>query len=388
MRSLARGLSSLFVLALVVGSLGMVGTSAAAVAHGTTTQISAGGYSACSITPSKRLKCWGHNGYGQLGLGNDLSDRLTPVLVPGLRNVVQVSVGDNSTCAVLKGGQAKCWGYNSVGQLGDGTTTDRHRPTQVLGLARGVKSVSVGYYHACALRTNGTVKCWGSNNNGGIGNRTSGNEYHRPKLVYGISDATQVSAGLDYSCAMINGRAKCWGANTYGQLGDQTVNDRNKPTQVFGLTSGVKRVIAGYYTTCALLQGGKLKCWGENVYGEVGNGTSGNEYHRPVQVTGMTRGVTSVDSDYYFTCAVRNGSAKCWGDNQYNQLGDGTPKVRDTPRQVSGLTSGVKTVDISWYSGCALLTNGKAKCWGWNGEGEVGIGSMADQIPTPKVVHL
>ena len=389
MRSVVRRLSPLFVIAVVVGSLGMVGASAAAVAHGNATQISAGGQSACSITPSKRLKCWGSNADGQLGLGDDLSDRLTPVLVPGLRNVRQVSVGDSSTCAVLKGGRLKCWGNNSGGQLGDGSTTERHRPAQVKGLTRGVRSVSVGYYHACALRTNGTVKCWGYNNSGGIGNRTSGNEYHRPKLVYGISDATQVTAGLDYSCATVNGRAKCWGDNAYGQLGDQTVNDRAKPTQVFGLTRGVKRVIAGnFYTTCALLESGKLKCWGSNDYGEVGHGTSGNEYHHPVRVVGMTSGVTSVETDYNFTCAVRDGRAKCWGANQFNQLGDGTVKVRDTPHQVRGLTQGIKTVDISAYSGCALLSNGKEKCWGWNGEGEVGIGSMADQIPTPKVVHL
>jgi len=206
--------------------------------------------------------------------------------------------------------------------------------------------------------------------------------------VTGIKNASQISAGYYYTCATVKGQALCWGYNEYGKLGDSSTKDRKRPTQVTGLTSGVKRVSAGYYTTCALLQGGKLKCWGYNYYGEVGSGSSGNEYHHPVQVVGMTSGVSSVDTDYYFTCAVKNEHAKCWGDNEYNQFGDGTVNPSDTPVQVYGLTKNVKQIDISFYTGCALLKSGTEKCWGWNGEGEVGINSTSDQFAKPKTVLL
>ncbi|HVQ88493.1 MAG TPA: chromosome condensation regulator RCC1 [Actinomycetes bacterium] len=389
MTVLLRRLAPLLSIVLLLGVQVAIGaTPASAVSYGTATKISAGGYQACAITPSHHLKCWGDNDYGQLGIGSDLSDQLKPVTVPNLDNVMHVSVGDYNTCAILKGGKLKCWGYNDYGAVGDGTTHERHLPTQVNGLTSGVKSVSVGEYHACALLTSGKVKCWGDNSDGAVGVGTSGDVYKSPKVVDNIKQATQVSAGYYYSCATVNGHAKCWGYNGDGELGDKSVQDKYSPVQVFGLTSGVKQVIAGYYTTCALLKGGKLKCWGYNYYGEVGTGVSGNEYHRPVQVVGMTSGVSAVDTDYYFTCAAQNGHAKCWGDDQYNQLGDGATDPRDVPRQVSGLTSGVTDVDISFYTGCALLKSGAEKCWGWNGEGEVGIDSGNDQIPTPKRVHL
>ncbi len=385
---LARRVAPVLVLVIAASVLTTVGPASAAPQHGAATRISAGGYQACAITPSKRLKCWGNNSFGQLGIGSDATDQLTPVRVPGLENVKFVDVGDYETCAILRGGRLKCWGDNGSGAVGDGTTTERREPTQVKGLTSGVVGVSVGTYHTCARLKSGRVKCWGSNTYGQIGNGTVGNEYHEPELVKNIRNATQVSAGYEYSCATVNNRAKCWGLNDDGKLGDRTIQPRDKPTQVYGLTTGVKRVVAGYYTTCAILAHGRLKCWGENSFGEAGTGTSGNEYHRPVQVVGMTSGVTGVDPDYYFTCSTQNGKAKCWGDNALNQLGDGTTYDRYIPRRVSGLTSGVKQVNTSYYSGCALLTSGAAKCWGWNAEGEVGIGTATDQIPTPKRVHL
>lgn len=391
MRPLARSVACLFALTIVMSSMALVttgSTASAASAHGTATRISAGADSSCAITPLKRLKCWGDNAYGQLGLGSDLSDRLKPMLVPNLSNVVQVSVGDYTTCAVLKGGKLKCWGYNAYGQVGDGTTEGRLVPRQVAGLTSRVAGVSVGSYHTCARLISGKAKCWGYNGYGEVGNGTSGNEYHRPVPVLGLDGVTQISAGNSYTCATVNGRAKCWGLNDTGNLGDSSDVDRVRPTQVTGLTDGVKRVSAGYYTTCAVLRGGKLKCWGYNFYGEVGNGTSENSYNRPVQVSGMTKGVTSVDTDYYFTCAVKGGRAKCWGRNSRYQLGNGTTEDSAAPQQVSGLDRNVQQIDISYYSGCALLKSGTAKCWGYNAEGQVGINSSSPYAPTPRTVHL
>ncbi|MDH4159209.1 MAG: chromosome condensation regulator RCC1 [Actinomycetota bacterium] len=381
-------LALVLVLMVSASPLATGGTASATASSGTATDMSAGGQHACAITPSKRLKCWGDNTYGQLGIGGDLSDQLVPVRVPRLRGVRFVDVGDYVTCAIVAHGGLKCWGDNDVGQVGDGTTQDRHKPTPVIGLAHGVVAVSVGSYHVCAALTSGRVKCWGQNFYGEAGTGTSGTEYHTPKLVKNIQSATQVSAGDSYTCATVNSKAKCWGANYYGALGDRTVQPRDKPTQVYGLTSGVKQVIAGYRTTCAILVRGRLKCWGDNSDGAVGTGTSGNEYHRPVQVLGMTRGVTSVDTDADVTCAVKNARAKCWGANFSYQLGDGTTDPKDVPNQVSGLTRGVRQIKTGLFHGCALKNNGVVRCWGGNQAGEVGIGSLSPQVPIPKRVHL
>lgn len=378
-----------FLLVLLASGLAALEVSPASALN-TATKISQGGNSGCAITSAKKLECWGQNTYGQVGIGNDLSDQLQPVTVPGLSNVKSVSVGDYTACAIVKGGGLKCWGANGNGQVGDGTSgNSRLRPTQVIGMTSGVRSVSVGFYHVCALLSTGKVKCWGDNAQGGIGNGTSGNEYHHPVLVSGIKNVTQISAGYGYSCATVSGavgRAKCWGWNDAGKLGDNSIIDRDEPTQVTGLTSGVKSVNAGYTTTCALLEGGDLKCWGLNTYGEVGNGTSGNEFHLPVQVLGMTSGVTSYDTDFGFTCAVQNGSAKCWGHGASHQLGNGVASDQTLPFLVAGLSSGVMRVDIGSYTGCALLSGGTEKCWGYNGDGEVGNGTNTTPVPTPVTV--
>ena len=386
----ARRLSPVLALGLVLGAIvTFTASPASAATPGTAIAITAGGDQGCAITPKERLKCWGDNDYGQLGIGASTDDEFKPVLVPNLENVKKVSTGDDNTCAIVKGGKLKCWGYNDYGTVGDGTTTERRTPKQVEGLTSGVKSVSVGNYHACALLTNGKVKCWGYNYYGAVGNGTSENEFHTPKTVSNIENATHVSAGYYFTCATVNEKAKCWGSNGDGQLGDATTDDRDKPTQVMNLDKNVKRVIAGYYHACAIIGDGRLKCWGDNYYGAVGTGSNTNEYETPQQVVGMQSGVTRVDANEYFTCAVQNEKAKCWGDNAYNQLGNGDTDPRDVPAQVSGLTKNVVDVNTGAYHACALLKSGAEKCWGYNSNGQVGINdAVNDQIPTPKRVLL
>jgi len=390
MSPLTRRLSPVFALCLLLGTLmTFTTTSASAASPGIATAISAGGYHGCAITPKERLKCWGYNYYGQLGIGASSDDEYKPVLVPNLENVKKVSAGDYNTCAVLAGGKLKCWGYNFYGAVGDGSTTDRRTPKQVEGLTSGVKSVSVGGYHTCALLSNGKVKCWGYNPYGEIGNGTSGNEFHTPKTVSNIENASHVSAGYYFTCATVKEKAKCWGYNSDGELGDGTEDSRDKPTQVTKLDSNVKRVIAGYYQACAIIGDGRLKCWGYNGYGEIGTGDTGGEYLKPQQVAGMESGVSNVDPDYLFTCAVKDGKAKCWGNNDEYQLGTGDTDDRDVATQVTGLTKNVVDVDTGYYNACALLESGAEKCWGSNDYGQVGINdTVNDQIPTPKRVLL
>jgi len=374
---------------LLGGLMTFTASSASAASPGVATAISAGGNQGCAITPKERLKCWGYNYYGQLGIGASSEDEYKPVLVPNLENVKKVSVGTYNTCAVLAGGKLKCWGYNTYGAVGDGSTTERRTPKQVEGLTSGVKGVSVGEYHTCAVLTNGKVKCWGYNSDGEIGNGTSGNEFYTPQTVSNIENATQVSAGNYFTCATVNEKAKCWGNNGDGALGDGTNDSRDKPTQVHNLDKNVKRVATGPYHACAIIGDGRLKCWGDNYYGGVGTGSNTNEYETPQQVVGMETGVSRVDAGEYFTCAVQNGKAKCWGDNADNQLGNGETEAKDVPAQVFGLTKNVVDVATAYTHACALLKSGAAKCWGSNADGEVGINDeVNDQIPTPKRVLL
>ena len=350
----------------------------------------------CSITPSGGVKCWGNNFYGQLGDGTT-TNRSTPVNVSGLTSgVVSVSTGSNHTCAVMNTGSVKCWGYNSSRQLGDFTTTTRLTPVQVFGLTSGVVSVSLGEHHTCALMNTGSVKCWGTGSGGAIGDGTT-TQRETPVNVLSngagsapLTGVVSVSAGDHHTCALMNtGSVKCWGQNSNGQLGDGTTIHRSTPVQVSGLTSGVVSVsAAGRYHTCALMNTGAVKCWGENFFGNLGDGTT-TDRSTPVQVSGLTSGVVSVSAGYNHNCVITSaGAAQCWGQNSNRQLGDGTTTNRSTPVQVSGLTSGAVSVSLGEAHTCALMNTGSVKCWGFNFQGQLGDGTTTTRLTSVDVLGL
>ena len=349
--------------------------------------IDAGDFHTCALTLGGGVKCWGNNGNGQLGDGTT-TRRLTPVYVYGLtRGVSAISAGGSHTCALTAEGGVKCWGYNGEGQLGDGTTTERHKPINVYGLASGVSAITAGDLHTCALTIAGGVKCWGYNVAGGLGDGTT-TERHKPVNVIGLaSGVSTISTALYHTCALTSGGGvKCWGNNGNGQLGDGTTTNRLTPVSVIGLASGVSTISAGFYHTCARTAVTGVKCWGWNDSGQLGDGTN-IERHTPVKVSGLASGISAIAAGSRHTCALSiGGGVKCWGSNYFGQLGDGTTTRRRTPANVSGLASGVKTISTALYHTCALTSGGGVKCWGWNAYGQLGDGTIIQRHTPVDVV--
>lgn len=321
------------------------------------------------------MKCWGGNYSGNLGDGS-IIDRLIPFDVSGLsENVTAVSAGGSHTCAI-HAGALKCWGSNLYGRLGDGTEEDRHVPTGVMGLDTGAVDVSIGNGHTCALLDTGGLKCWGYNAEGQLG---TDDQNHRttPADVSGIaSGAAQVDCGYWHTCARMSATngLKCWGQNQEGQVGDRTTFQKLVPVDVYGLSSGTAQVEAGGKHTCAVLDTGLVKCWGRNFDGNLGDGTTENR-NTPVQVSGLTTGVSDISVGVSHTCALLDtGAAKCWGENTFGSLGDGTygPAAGSTvPVDVTIMSSTASSLEAGYSFTCALLDTNVVECWGSNGSGQV-----------------
>ena len=240
-------------------------------------------------------------------------------------DAVHIDSGYNHTCVVTNEGAVQCWGSNEYGQLGDGgdgtfcndegvDQVCHPSPVQVPGLTMGVKSIAAAGNHTCALQDNGDVKCWGANHVGQLGDGTTEDRL-LPVNVKNVASGVQaIAAGENHTCALTNeGDVQCWGENRYGQLGDGTDQSRTTPTNVESLAGAVVAVALGKYHTCALLKSGGVQCWGENRYGQLGDGMFKNTRVTPTDVVGMSSGVQAISAGAEHTCAIHNGSAKCWG---------------------------------------------------------------------------
>jgi len=354
--------------------------------------VSSGQRHACALTYSGGVKCWGYNTTGMLGNGAALHSTL-PVDVVGLSSgVSEIDLGVFYSCALMDSGGMKCWGTDTMGALGVGDIDISYSltPVDVTGLSSGVAGISAGG-HTCAVTISGGVKCWGDNVSGQLGDGTTSRKT-APVDVTGLSSGiSAVSAGGGHTCALTaSGEVKCWGGDGAGQLGNG--NDGNclvcwkeTPVDVIGLTSDIAAISLGYFHTCALTSSGGLKCWGENEYGKVGDGTTIHR-HVPVDVKGLSSGVASVSAGGRHTCAVMtSGNVKCWGYNYSGQLGDGTTEGSLVPVDVVGLSSDAASIATGSFFSCASLASGEVKCWGRNDDGQLGDGTTLDHL-TPAYV--
>lgn len=319
-----------------------------------------------------------------IGSDTGFSQSLLPVGVGGAAaGATQVATGDNHTCALISGA-VKCWGINTYGQLGNGTTTTSDTPVQVTGLESGVDEVSAGTSHTCARLNTGAVKCWGRNSSGQLGDNSLTNRT-TPVAVQNIaSGATDLGAGGTHTCAVVLGAAKCWGANSAGQLGNNSSATSKIPVQVSGMTTGTKIVDGGNTGTCAVTDAGQAKCWGGGSAGQMGDGTTTYYRRIPVNVVGMQTGTQDIQIATTHACATTTtGTVKCWGNNSAGQLGDGTQTRRTSPVAASNIAAGATSVAVGTTHSCAVVSEA-LHCWGANTNGRLGDGTTTMRLtPTP-----
>ncbi len=353
--------------------------------------VATGSQHACALMSKGTVWCWGSNSIGQFGNGNTTSSS-TPVVVSGITSATAIAAGGGHTCAILSNGTVQCWGYNGIGQLGNGTTTNSSTPVTVSGITTAA-ALAAGSQHTCALMSNGTVQCWGDNGQGQLGNGTSTSSF-TPVTVSGITTATDISAGINHTCAVLgNGTVQCWGNNGSGKLGNGTATSSNgiitsssTPVTVSGITTATD-ISAGINHTCAVLGNGTVQCWGSNYSGQLGNGTT-TDSSTPVTVSSITTATAIAAGGYLVehSCAVlSNGTVQCWGANAFGQLGNGTTTNSSIPVTVSG-TAIASAIATGGAVTCIVLSNGTVQCWGYNAYGQLGNGTTTNSsIPVPVI---
>ena len=296
---------------------------------------------------------------------------------------IQIAAGENHSCAVMNDGTVKCWGKNEFGQLGNGTKDSSSTPVKVSVLTNAVQ-IALGGEHTCAVLRDGKVKCWGANDEGQLGDGGRGVR-STPVTVTGLTSVSQVALGGQHSCALISdGTVSCWGNNEDGQLGDGSESDRHAPVPVFELKNAVQ-IALGDYHSCALLSNGTAKCWGYND-GRLGDGSTPRRL-TPVAVDGLTNAVQIALGGHHSCAVLRDGKAKCWGWNANGRLGDGTTTDSLTPVKVLELTNAVQ-IALGENHSCAVLLDGTAKCWGYNKYGRLGDGTTTNRYKPVKVSVL
>ncbi len=294
----------------------------------------------CARRATGSVDCWGLNDFGQLGDGT-MTTRLAAVpatLVGGapLSGVTQVAAGGSHSCALLGGTRTvNCWGENTSGQLGNNTTATQTRAVAVLSITDAA-GVAAGSQHTCVVRMGGVVSCFGLNNFGQLGDGTV-TERHLPAAVSGLFNAVQTATGQNHSCARrMDGTVVCWGQGSAGQLGDGTMMDRRAPVVVTGLMDAID-IAAGANHSCALRRTGEVVCWGQNSVGQLGDGTLSNRSLPGTVAVGVTDAQQIALGNAHSCARTALSTVMCWGANMSGQLGDGTSVMRMVPTRVTGL---------------------------------------------------
>ena len=336
---------------------------------------SAGRATTCAVIQTGRVACWGDNSLGQLGTVG-LGSSTIPVLVPGLTNVTQVSANDEFNCARLSDGTVSCWGSMAGSGSGGRASGPNYgaTPVQISGLTTAT-AISTNHRHACALTSAGTVFCWGVNGRGQLGNGApvagGGVSVATPVQVSNLTNATAIAVNSSGACALrSDGTITCWGpwgnrGATWGSVPGPALGGITTFTQVAGGGfSGGRGSI-----DCARRADSTVLCWGDGSHSKLGNNsclnTSGCQGNTPLVVSNITT-ATAVSSGGHNSCALlADGSVSCWGRNQAGEVGNGTSAEQPVPVPVAGVTGAVQ-VSAGSRGACAIVANGAVTCWGRN----------------------
>jgi alpha-tubulin suppressor-like RCC1 family protein len=351
--------------------------------------IQAAALSTCALMEDGTVRCWGGNVEGQLGIGKEadaLLESYTPVEVVGVSGAKKLwttasyswggghSDGYTDTsCAQKADGSVQCWGHNGF-VMGDGEYKNQAAPLAIAALANVVEYAAASG-HACAAFPDKSAKCWGSNAFGVNGVGSEEREFKTPTPVKDFTDAIDVGCGQNHCCGLkSDGAVSCWGYASSGQLGNGDTTQSNVPVPVTGLADATQLAVVTS-GTCALKKDGSVVCWGQD-FDKV-----------PVAVEGATD-ITQLDAEG-FACGVKKDkTVVCWGQNSYGQLGDGTKVDRaKKAAPVKGLAGAVQ-VSVGVDHACALLEDNSVKCWGKNGRGQLGDGSIDDRSEPVTVVQI
>ncbi|WP_239235341.1 RCC1 domain-containing protein [Candidatus Nitrotoga sp. BS] len=362
-----------FFYALPLVFIGCLGSTPGYAAETRVVAISAGSDHTCAITTAGGVKCWGSNKDGQLG-NNSTVDSSIPVDVTGLSSgVVAISSVAHFTCALTTVGGVKCWGADNL------------IPIDIPGLTSGVTAITSYGTDTCVLTTIGGVKCffipflaWFS--------------YTLEDHLGLSSGVTVIAASFStHTCVLTTaGGVKCWGNNYSGQLGNNSTTASSVPVDVTGLSSGVAAIVTGFNSTFALTKAGGVKSWGNSdIFLAYIPSYIFPSSLTPVDVAGLTSGIVAIDTDGLNFCALTMaGGVKCLGFNDYGQLGNNSDSDSSIPTDVTGLTGGVSAISVGWKYTCALTTAGGVKCWGRNEYGQLGDNSKTDRSTPVDVVGL
>ncbi|MEQ1593518.1 MAG: hypothetical protein ABL985_00305 [Casimicrobium sp.] len=301
----------------------------------------------------------------------------------GLTGVTSVSTGRVHTCAIAQG-VVKCWGDGTDGQLGNGTTNSSPTPVPVVGLTtvqNQAVALAVGADFSCAQMFNqlsnaSTVRCWGGNSVGQVGSGSASAQVFAPATVSGLTGVTHLAAGSYFACAVTGGTVRCWGSGISGQFGNgTTVLSSNVPAAAAtGITNATMVTAGGSHVCAANGTTGDAWCWGDRGFGQVGDGVISSSVRTSPYYFGVSFRPTKIYAANAGNCGVVSGQAFCWGLNNQGQLGNvGLPTGNSgLPLPVTGQSSGVATMAAGLNHACAISTAGAISCWGDNTVGQRG----------------